>query len=199
MSYSSISSFALCVLLFFSGCGDGGKDVRNSPDGVAVYRLPDSSEHFDGGVNADSHSAANIPAAGQSSVDSVSVLLFMVEASGDSGKGLTFGCGDILVGRKYRVRNGETLQVVLQETFRALLAPENAGPQNFVVGARLDSVAVAGRIAQVYLGGRIILAGVCDHPRVEEQLRRTATQFPGIDSAVIYVGTERLEDYLRLK
>lgn len=133
-----------------------------------------------------------------SSSDLTTVTLFMVESAGDSGRKDTFGCGDLLVEKAYRVAKGGNL---LAATMRALLAPQNDGPGNFVAGdqIRLDSATLEWGIARVYLSGVIPLAGVCDHPRVSEQLRRTALQVPDVDSVMIYIGSETLDQYLSLQ
>jgi len=122
----------------------------------------------------------------------------MVESAGDSARKDTFGCGDLLVEKAHTVAKGGNL---LAATMRALIAPQNDGPGNFVAGdqIRLDSATLEGGIARGYLSGGIPLAGICGHPRVSEQLRRTALQFPEVDSALIYIGSETLDQYLSLQ
>lgn len=178
---------ALFCLLAIAGCG-GGEDAE-TPDGAAA--------HSDTLASANSAAGTVGPSAPDDG-DSVTVTLFMVETGNDSGKGTRIGCGDLLVEKRVRVPEGEHL---LAETMRALIAPENDGPENFVAGkdVRLERAEISGGVARVYLAGVIPLAGVCDHPRVEQQLLRTAAQFPGVDSAIVYIGGERLEEYLSLK
>ena len=44
-----------------------------------------------------------------------------------------------------------------------------------------------GNTANVFLRGSIKLGGVCDTPRFQKQLERTATQFDGVDFARFYL------------
>lgn len=184
MRFLSVFPAALLFLLAAAGCG--GEEEKERADGVAVH--------------SDSIAAQDSAAAAQEKEgdDSVTVTLFMVETGNDSGQGTPIGCGDLLVERRVRIPKGENL---LAGTMRALIAPENDGPENFVAGkdVKLESAEISGGVARVYLAGVIPLSGVCDHPRVEQQLLRTAAQFAEVDSAIVYIGGERLEEYLSLR
>lgn len=180
---------ALATSLILAGCGESG-DRGDS----AVRIARDSS----GAASIDS--SDNTTESGEAESDSVTITLFMAEPS-DSDRFTndeTFGCGDVLAGETRTIpKQGSPLEGAV----RALLAPENDGPTNYVAGGSvvLDSATVRDGIARIYLQGHFALAGVCDHPRIQEQLRATALQFPEVDSVMVFVGSERLEDYLSLK
>lgn len=181
----------LSLLVFLAAAGCGGEGEKEKADGAAV--------HSDSIAAPDS--AAAVQEEKEEGGDSVTVTLFMVETgndSRDSGKGMPIGCGDLLVERRVRIPKGDNL---LAGTMRALIAPENDGPENFVAGkdVKLERAEISGGIARVYLAGVIPLSGVCDHPRVEQQLLRTAAQFAEADSAIVYIGGQRLEEYLSLR
>jgi hypothetical protein len=172
----------LCVSVLVCSCGKSERrDVAaGSSSGNGMVSAPDS-----------------MPAAGRSE-DSVTVTLFMVRHPSDADTIGTFGCGDLLVKRPWRVWKKGNL---LEETMRALVSPEHDGLENYVAGGtiRLDSVVMNQATAQIYLQGHFVLNGVCDHPRIEEQLRQTAMQFPEVKAVAVYVGLQPLKEYLSLK
>lgn len=184
---SAFPAALLFLLVFLAAAGCGGEGEKEKAGGVAV--------HSDSIAAPDSAAAQEEKEEGG---DSVTVTLFMVETGNDSGKGTPIGCGDLLVERRVRIPKGENL---LAGTMRALIAPENDGPENFVAGkdVKLERAEISGGVARVYLAGVIPLSGVCDHPRVEQQLLRTAAQFAEVDSALVYIGGQRLEEYLSLR
>lgn len=67
-----------------------------------------------------------------------------------------------------------------------------------VEGLQLDTVVIQ-RPVRVYLRGHPRLRGVCDHPRIRQQLYRTARQLPGVDSVRFYINGRTLDEVLSLK
>lgn len=189
MRFLSVSPAAfLSLLVFLAAVGCGAEGEKEKAGGVAV--------HSDSIAGPDSAAAAQEEK--EEGGDSVTVTLFMVETGNDSGEGTPIGCGDLLVERRVRIPKGDNL---LAGTMRALIAPENDGPGNFVAGkdVKLERAEISGGVARVYLAGVLPLSGVCDHPRVEQQLLRTAAQFAEVDSAIVYIGGQRLQEYLSLR
>ncbi len=123
--------------------------------------------------------------------------LFLVALGPTDVKGEPIGCGDFLV----RVPSGGTLvNTRLESALSALLQAEDTDV--LVNRVRrpdlvLESVIVEHDKATVRFEGPFRIGGVCDHPRIEMQLRRTAEQFA--DSVEFFVGDETLESFLSLK
>jgi hypothetical protein len=46
------------------------------------------------------------------------------------------------------------------------------------------------------LSGDLSLGGVCDTPRLRQQLRQTLLQFPQVDQVELFINGEPLEDVL---
>jgi hypothetical protein len=53
--------------------------------------------------------------------------------------------------------------------------------------------------AEVYLTGKLMLAGECDNPRVEEQINQTAKLFSTVNAVSVFVNDKPLKDALSLK
>ncbi|HLJ69610.1 MAG TPA: GerMN domain-containing protein, partial [Chloroflexota bacterium] len=66
-----------------------------------------------------------------------------------------------------------------------------SGLYNALYQARLtvNSVVIRNGRAVINLRGKLNLRGVCDNPRVEAQLKRTAFQFPTVHSVAIFVNS----------
>lgn len=63
----------------------------------------------------------------------------------------------------------------------------------------VEDVSLSGGVATVYLSGTHVLGGTCDAPRFKAQIEKTATQFTGVNSAVIYINDEKIDDVLSTK
>lgn len=133
-----------------------------------------------------------------------SVKIFLV-AVGDEGKrGERFGCGDSIVGVDRPVAPTTTplpsaIQALLDD--RKASHPTEGGLYNVFYGSALtiESATIADGKAVVRLGGELNQRGVCDAPRVETQLKKTAAQFPGVGSVEVFVGGRPLADVLSLQ
>ncbi|MDP4008124.1 MAG: GerMN domain-containing protein [Candidatus Peregrinibacteria bacterium] len=128
----------------------------------------------------------------------VSIYGVILNDGGVNGEVL--GCGDSLV----PVRNYESEQFrevsegLINEAVSELFALSNEIIGGDAVDGALftaayqpeltvDGVEINGSVANVFLSGKISMGGVCDTPRFEKQLERTATQFEGIDFARFYL------------
>jgi hypothetical protein len=63
----------------------------------------------------------------------------------------------------------------------------------------IADVAVIDGEARIDLVGELIIGGVCDIPRIEEQLRTTALQFSTVNRVSIRVNGVPLEELLDLR
>lgn len=63
----------------------------------------------------------------------------------------------------------------------------------------IDRIVLNDSNVDVYLGGQLLIGGMCDAPRVMSQLQETVLQFEDVDSAVFYINGEELGDFLSEK
>ena len=126
----------------------------------------------------------------------ISVNIYLVAYEGSNLSGKTIGCNDILVPITKNVlveNNG--VESALNEL---LITKDSEELKNFVKGPSLlvYQVTIANGIADVYLKGDFHISGVCDIPRIKEQLYETAKQFSEIKKVKIYINDKTLESYL---
>ena len=126
----------------------------------------------------------------------ISVNIYLVAYEGSNLSGKTIGCNDILVPITKNVlveNNG--VESALNEL---LIIKDSEELKNFVKGPSLlvYQVTIANGIADVYLKGDFHISGVCDIPRIKEQLYETAKQFSEIKKVKIYINDKTLESYL---
>ncbi len=128
----------------------------------------------------------------------ISVNIYLVAYEGSNLSGKTIGCNDILtpITKNVSVENNE-VESALNEL---LITKDSEVLKNFVKGPSLlvYQVTIANGIADVYLKGDFHISGVCDIPRIKEQLYETAKQFSDIKKVKFYVNNETLESYLSI-
>jgi hypothetical protein len=126
------------------------------------------------------------------------VRVYLV-AVGDNGKaGKKIGCDDSLVAinRSIPPTHGP-LKAALQQL---LSIPSEYGEvpklNNFWKGRnlRLKSVSIWRRTAIIRIAGEIFVAGICDEPRIVEQIEATARQFPSVQRVRVFVGNRTLAE-----
>ncbi|HEX7070645.1 MAG TPA: GerMN domain-containing protein [Rhodothermales bacterium] len=125
--------------------------------------------------------------------------MFLVETATEGSPTLDvgFGCGDRLIPLTVPAAGTE-----LEAAVHALLQqPDTLGlvtalhPNKLV----LDSATVVSREAHLYFSGSLSLGGVCDHPRVVEQLNATARAAVAVDSVAVFVNGQPLSEFLSLR
>lgn len=132
--------------------------------------------------------------------DLVEIYLVMLEDNGAVGQAI--GCGDSLVEvPRPQIQNVGDIEGVLTDLF---LQGEYYGQSGFYNALHqssltVDSVSVSGGNAVVELSGDLVLAGVCDNPRVTAQLEETVLQFDDINSVEIFINGTSLADHLSLQ
>jgi len=131
----------------------------------------------------------------------VTIYLVAIEDSGISGKKI--GCDDSLV--PVEVHSISILESPWNalETLSRIEADvvNELGLYNALDQSSLELVKFETKdnSLKVYLEGEMMLGGVCDTPRIEEQLYATILQGDQFDQVEIYINGELLEDYLSLK
>ena len=145
------------------------------------------------GISADSLSAGLPPLA-----EYVNVYLIETDPEPGVAADTGIGCGDRLVPVAVPAKSSG-----LEDAMSELLTqPDTMGLMNALYqGGRLglDSVVVSGMTSRVYIGGPMQIGGVCDHPRIVEQLIATARSAASTDSVAFYVDGEPLDSFLSLR
>jgi len=132
----------------------------------------------------------------------VNIYLVAIEDNGKSGK--LIGCGDSLVAAqvKYGLSRGAD---TAKDTLIKLFAVKQqyygeSGLYNALYQSdlKVDSLTVdANKKATLNLSGTMMLGGVCDNPRFEEQIRGTVLQFKDLYNDVeIFVNGKPLKELL---
>jgi LysM repeat protein len=139
-----------------------------------------------------------IPTPDVSPVTRVNIYLIAV---GDGGqRGPEIGCNDSVVAVEVEIApTVAPLQAALERLF--VDDGDNYGLSNVLTRSELavEDVNIRDGEAIIYLTGQLSIGGVCDHPRVEAQLGRTALQFDTVDSVSIFINGEPLSEVLSLR
>jgi spore germination protein GerM len=127
----------------------------------------------------------------------VKVYLVAVDDKGKSGKKI--GCDDSLVAV---TRDVPKTQGVLKAALEELIAiPHEFNSQlgNYVVGPdlKVKSATIKGGTATIRFSGAISVAGICDEPRITEQIIATAKQFRAVKRVKVFVGNQTLKDAIK--
>lgn len=117
------------------------------------------------------------------------VKVYLV-AVGDAGKaGRKIGCDDSLVAVTRSVKNdGAPLRAAVRELL-SMPRENEGGLGNYWHGERLrvSGATISRGTATIRITGKVFVAGVCDQPRIEEQIKETARQFPGVRRVNVFV------------
>jgi hypothetical protein len=127
------------------------------------------------------------------------VKVYLV-AIGDAGKaGTKIGCDDSLVAVTRSVKNdGAPLRAAVRELL-AMPREYEGRLGNYWYGERLrvTGATISRGTATIRIAGRLFVAGVCDEPRIEEQIKETARQFPGVRRVNVFVNGRPLARVIR--
>ena len=127
------------------------------------------------------------------------VKVYLV-AVGDAGKaGRKIGCDDSLGAVTREVKNdGAPLKAAVRELL-SMPREYEGGLGNYWFGERLrvTGATVSRGTATIRITGKVFVAGVCDEPRIEEQIKETARQFPGVRRVNVFVNGRTLASVIR--
>lgn len=145
------------------------------------------------------YSLTSWEAAGNNEAATREVKVYLV-AVGDAGKrGRKIGCDDSLVPVTRTVAAGVSpLKAAVGELLSAPHEYEG-GLGNYWFGENLkvSGVTLTGGTATIRITGKLYVAGVCDEPRIEEQIKETARQFPGVRRVRVFVNGRALARVIR--
>ncbi len=136
-----------------------------------------------------------------SSSQDQSIKLFLI-ADGDEGKtGKKIGCGDSLVAiTKTIQKTNSPLKIAIQELL-AIPADykEKQELHNYWKGndLKVKSVNIKNGMAIIHIVGELVVAGVCDEPRIQSQIEETARQFPAVKQLKVFVNNVPLAKAIR--
>ncbi|RYG71149.1 hypothetical protein EON80_05685 [bacterium] len=126
------------------------------------------------------------------------VKIYLI-AVGDNGKmGCKIGCDDSLVPVTEKI--AATSAPLTAAINKLLNTPKTYAPNpklsNYWLGPdlKLKSVSVKNGLATIRFSGNVAVAGVCDEPRIKEQIEAIARQFPTVKRVKVFVGNQTLAD-----
>lgn len=128
----------------------------------------------------------------------VNIYLVALDDGGASGKEI--GCNDSLVPVEQTITAVQTpLQAALQELLS--LKEQYYGESGlynalYQSNLQIQEVTITDSTAVIRLTGTMQLGGVCDAPRIENQLKETALQFETVERVSIFINGEPLEAVL---
>ena len=130
------------------------------------------------------------------------VKVYLV-AVGDNGKnGKKIGCEDSLVAVNRTIEpTSAPLKAALDELLSTPEEQNEGGKQlgNFWKGSdlKVKRVSLKGGTASIWITGTLTVAGICDEPRITEQITATARQFPTVRRVKVYVNGTPLKQAIR--
>jgi LysM repeat protein len=137
-----------------------------------------------------------IPSTDAPTVTSVNIYLISV---GDGGaRGPEIGCADSIVPVEVQIEpTAAPLRASLEQLFAA--QGDDYGLYNVFERSQLsvEGINIVEGEATIQLSGQLSIGGVCDTPRVEEQLERTARQFGTVDTVSVTLNNQPLSEVLR--
>lgn len=127
------------------------------------------------------------------------VKVFLVALDDRGRRGRRIGCDDSLVPVTRNVAAAGTPLLAAVEELLSLPRESEGGLGNYWAGEglRVQSATIAAGVATIRINGTLPVAGVCDLPRIEEQIKATARQFRGVRSVRVFLNGQRLSDAIR--
>lgn len=159
--------------------------------GAAKGSIPAPSPAASAGAEA-------TPGATPEIIDEVDIYLVAV---GDKGKkGIKIGCDDSLVRVERKIKpTVAPLKAALEEL---LATPRQYNKElgNYWQGKdlKLKSVTINEGVATIHISGEgPAVGGICDEPRITEQIEKTAMQFSSVNSVRVFVNDKPLAEAIR--
>ena len=127
------------------------------------------------------------------------VKVYLVALDDNGRRGKKIGCNDSLVPVTRTVNADAVPLKAAVEELLSIPREYEGGLGNYWFGEnlRVQSATVRAGVATIRIRGNVYIAGICDAPRIEEQIKETARQFRGVRSVRVFVNGRRLADALR--
>ena len=137
------------------------------------------------------------------SSNSQMIKIYLVAVGDNGATGTKFGCDDSLVAVDVGIPpTTGVLRAALSELLAiktATLGESGLYKALYQSNLEIDNLTVINGRASISLKGDLILGGVCDAPRVEEQIKAIAFQFATVSAVDIFINGVPLEDVLSLQ
>ncbi|MBV9928933.1 MAG: GerMN domain-containing protein [Acidobacteria bacterium] len=126
------------------------------------------------------------------------VKVYLVALDDKGKRGRKIGCDDSLVPVTRVVSAATPLKAAVEELL-AVPREYEGGLNNFWAGEglRVQSAVISRGVATIRIRGTLPVAGVCDEPRIVEQIEATARQFKGVRRVRVLLNGQRLSDAIR--
>jgi spore germination protein GerM len=144
------------------------------------------------------------PASGSGSTPTAAttqeIKVYLVAVNDNGKKGKKIGCDDSLIPV---TRTIPSTQAPLKAAIEELLTiPHEYNKElgNYWWGKdlKLKSVSITDGVATIHISGEgPYVAGICDEPRITEQIEETAKQFPTVKSVKVFVNDRTLKEAIR--
>lgn len=124
------------------------------------------------------------------------IKIYLVALEDNGQRGPKIGCNDSLVPVERTVTPTNSL---LEAAIAELLKPNEMSSLYNVLNQSslaIDKITLQSNSADIYLKGNLVVNGACDTPRIQEQLKATATQFPTVQIANFYINNRPLNEAL---
>lgn len=159
--------FAICLMLLL----------------VATVLL---SSHSTAALNQPSVETANV------ALKTTEVKVYLVALNDNGKSGRKIGCDDSLVAVTRTVQpTAAPLRAALDELLKMPQEYEQAGLQlgNYWKGddLKVKSVTLKSGTATIRITGSVSVAGICDQPRITEQIEATARQFSTVKRVRVFI------------
>ena len=140
------------------------------------------------------------PTASFAQTAKVKVYLVALEDNGKNGRKI--GCDDSLIAVNREVQSTSApLKAALEELLSMPEEYNEGGRQlaNFWKGGalKLQSVSIKKGTATIKISGTLTVAGICDQPRIVEQIEMTAKQFSSVKKINVTLNGESLKQAIR--
>lgn len=131
------------------------------------------------------------------------VNIYLIALNDDGYSGARVGCGDTLVKEERTITPTDTPLKAAIEELLSVTAPIQRRVDleltNYWKGTdlKLESAVISRGTAIIKITGQLVVAGVCDQPRIEGQINATARQLKAVKRVRVYVNGELLKDAIR--
>ncbi|HET7038183.1 MAG TPA: hypothetical protein VFI42_21090 [Thermomicrobiaceae bacterium] len=128
--------------------------------------------------------------------------IYLVALNDNGQSGMQIGCLDSLIPVQTQIQASGGVESRISAALTALFAIHDQfyGQSGLYNGLHLSTLSVAnvtmggpdGHTAVVHLSGTMASGGICDDPRIEQQVEQTILQFPGVWDTTVYLGDRQL-------
>jgi spore germination protein GerM len=128
------------------------------------------------------------------------IKVYLVAVNDNGKKGKKIGCDDSLVAVTRTIPSTQAPLKAALEELLAIPHEYNKELGNYWWGKdlKLKSVSITGAVATIHISGEgPYVAGICDEPRITEQIEETAKQFPTVKKVEVFVNGKPLKEAIR--